>query len=696
MPDKRTASTDAAGNPGANRFPKRVTPGSSPPGASPTVVEQYTPLEQQFRALKAQYPDTILAIEVGYLYRFFGTDSQVAAAVLSITSNPGPHLRTSSVPAARVMVHIKRLVWAGYKVGVVRQKETAALKSIGPDKYTPFKRQLDELYTLGTWIGPSSDLSLYELDTTGPPYLLCLVERPLARSAAGQGQVEIGLLLLQTATGDLVYDCFTDSPTRNQLEARLNVYTVAEIIMPKETTAPTRRCLVHHAQQAGALNQPTRIEYVSPRCMHPHSTLAQRIAQPYQHDGPKLSLAFWLALPSVVRHAAELLWAYLQPFGLQRLLYHTANYSPLHTKAYMRLNATALYQLEILANKSTRMAHGSLFWVMDHTQTPFGRRLLRQWAAYPLIDPRALEQRRAAVDELLTHPSEVINDIKQLLAPTPDLQRLLTRLLVKKITPPELVNFLEHMRRLCSRLEQLQHRAGFTSKLLQLKPEQSAPIWDLLNDFDQTCDVTALANDQLSGIWKSSQDFPLIADLKQQLSTLHSQLAAYLLEQRARFPAQALHYVDVNGIPYQLEVASCHDSLVPPEWIRVSATKHHSRFHSPWLIAKLLKKQQVEDQLAEVAQQAFMVYVEHLGDTYHSVKAFLSVIAQLDCLYSFAVLARQGGYVKPTMTYDTTAINIVDAAHPILRAVMETEDYIANDVDLAVSNFTWRSRNFVD
>ncbi|KAJ1974562.1 Mismatch repair protein msh3, partial [Dimargaris verticillata] len=683
MPGKRTAGVDAAGNPVANCSPKRIMPGSSPDSDPPAHSAQYTPLEQQYRDLKAQYPDTILAVEVGYLYRFFDTDSQVAAAVLSITSNPGPHMCTSSVPAARIMVHIKRLVWAGYKVGVVRQTETAALKSTGPDKYAPFKRQLDELYTLGTWIDSSSDLGLCEPEAIAPAYLLCLVERPLTSIASDWDRVEIGLVLLQTVTGDIIYDCFTDSLTRHQLEARLSVYTIAEIVLPSDTSAPTRRCILHHAQQSGALNQPTRIEYLNPRSVHSHDTLGQLIAQPRQSNDQGPSLALWLTLPSAVHRAAEYLWAYLQPFGLHRLLCQSANYAPLHSKVYMQLNATALYQLEILANKSTRTPHGSLFWVMNHTKTPFGRRLLRQWISYPLVDPRTLEQRRAAVDELLTSSSEVVNDIKLLLAPTPDLQRPLTRLLVKKITPPELMHFMGHVRRMCTSLEQLQRRNYFKSKMLQLKPEQSAPVWALLDDFDRTCDPNALANYQLPGIWKNSQDFPLLTDLKQQLSTIYSQLEAYLREQQALFPALRLHYVDVNAIPYQLEVTNCHAGHVPPDWIRVSATKHRARFHSPWLVVKLHEKQQVEDRLADAARQAFVAYCEHLGNMYHSIKAFLTVIAQLDCLYSLMVLARQGGYVKPTMTYNATSIHITDAAHPILRALMETEAYIANDVDLA-------------
>uniref|UniRef100_A0A670XQI5 DNA mismatch repair protein MSH3 n=1 Tax=Pseudonaja textilis TaxID=8673 RepID=A0A670XQI5_PSETE len=113
----------------------------------------YTPLELQFLELKKQYKDAILCIECGYKYRFFGDDAEIAAKELNICCNKNHNFMTASIPAHRLFVHVHRLVAKGYKVGVVKQMETAALKAIGENKSSLFTRKLTSLYTKATFLG---------------------------------------------------------------------------------------------------------------------------------------------------------------------------------------------------------------------------------------------------------------------------------------------------------------------------------------------------------------------------------------------------------------------------------------------------------------------------------------------------------------------------------------------------------------
>ncbi len=122
----------------------------------------------------------------------------------------------------RLHVHVKRLVDAGHKVGVVRQLETAALKAAGDNRNAPFVRKLTNLYTKGTYIDDVDDPSLGGADAQATPtgYLLCITES----NAKGWGtdeKVHIGILAVQPATGDVIYDDFEDGFMRTDLEARL-------------------------------------------------------------------------------------------------------------------------------------------------------------------------------------------------------------------------------------------------------------------------------------------------------------------------------------------------------------------------------------------------------------------------------------------------------------------------------------------
>lgn len=202
--------------------------------------KKLTPMEQQVVDLKQKYPDTVLVVEVGYKYRFFGEDARIAANVLSIFCIPGKmhfdsrpeeaHLdkfASASIPVHRLHVHVKRLVEAGYKVGVVRQLETAALKAAGDNKYTPFVRKLTNLYTKGTYIDDLDDIA----GTTtavgdasagghGTGFLLSLTEKMGGGNGADE-KVKVGIVAVQPSTGDIVYDEFEDGFMRGEIETRL-------------------------------------------------------------------------------------------------------------------------------------------------------------------------------------------------------------------------------------------------------------------------------------------------------------------------------------------------------------------------------------------------------------------------------------------------------------------------------------------
>jgi DNA mismatch repair protein MSH3 len=223
----------------AKRFGKGVAV-SSKKSSSKTAGPKLTPLEKQVVAIKHQYPDTVLVVEVGYKFRFFGEDARIASQNLSIMCIPGKmrfdnhpseaHLdrfASASIPVPRLHVHVKRLITAGLKVGVVRQLETAALKAAGDNKSAPFERKLTNLYTKGTYIDDidamdggdwSSGAGSGGAPNTG--FLLCLTEKPGGGSGADE-RVQVGFVAVQPSTGEVIYDDFEDGFMRSEIETRL-------------------------------------------------------------------------------------------------------------------------------------------------------------------------------------------------------------------------------------------------------------------------------------------------------------------------------------------------------------------------------------------------------------------------------------------------------------------------------------------
>jgi DNA mismatch repair protein MSH3 len=215
-----------------------------------------TPMERQFLEIKRKHMDTLLVMEVGYKFRFLGEDARTASKVLSIMCIPGKfryderrcctwmsfggiacsnlikdpseaHINrfaSASIPVHRLHVHVKRLVNAGHKVGIVRQLETAALKAAGDNRNAPFVRKLTNVYTKGTYI---DDIEGLEGPANGPSggapatgYLLCITETDGGGSGPGE-RVHVGIVAVQPATGDVIYDDFEDGFMRSEIETRL-------------------------------------------------------------------------------------------------------------------------------------------------------------------------------------------------------------------------------------------------------------------------------------------------------------------------------------------------------------------------------------------------------------------------------------------------------------------------------------------
>ena len=187
----------------------------------------------------------------GYRYVFFDEDADIASRVLKIVSyvKTNGQLRQASIPTPRLFYHLRRLVIAGYKVGVVRQTETAALKKVSASKSKTFTRKLDKVYTRATFVGdesgdaPNAAGAGERGGEACGGYLMLLREAPDTAAASGQsGAVQIEFVALQTATGEIVYDSFTDTFLRTELDTRLQLLAPKELLLPPQSqlSAQTR------------------------------------------------------------------------------------------------------------------------------------------------------------------------------------------------------------------------------------------------------------------------------------------------------------------------------------------------------------------------------------------------------------------------------------------------------------------------
>lgn len=189
-------------------------------------------------------------VEVGYRYRFFGEDAEVAARVLGIYAHVDHNFLTASIPTFRLNVHVRRLVSAGLKVGVVKQTETAAIKAHGSNKVGPFCRDLSALYTKAT-LEAAEDVGGGEEECGScNSYLVCVVEKSISGdnskeskdSGFGSGfDVRIGIIAVEVSTGDVVHGEFNDNFMRAGLEAVILSMSPAELLLGDPLSKQTEK-----------------------------------------------------------------------------------------------------------------------------------------------------------------------------------------------------------------------------------------------------------------------------------------------------------------------------------------------------------------------------------------------------------------------------------------------------------------------
>jgi DNA mismatch repair protein MSH3 len=683
--------------------------------ATKKAASKLTPMERQYLEIKHKHLDTIIVMEVGYKFKFFGEDARIASKELGIVCIPGKfrydehpseaHLdrfASASFPVHRLQVHVKRLVKANHKVGVVRQVETAALKAVGDNRNTPFVRKLTNLYTKGTYV---DDVEGLETGTNSPGpgaqatgYLLCITET----NANGWGtdeKVQVGLVAVQPATGDIIYDDFEDGFMRSEIETRLLHIAPAEFLVVGDLSKATDKLIQHlSASKTNVFGDRSRVERVEkPKTMaaqaygHISNFYADKMKSS-QEAGSSSQGAILDKVHQLSEHVTICLSAmitYLSEYGLEHVFDLTKYFQPFSARSYMLLNGNTLSSLEIYQNQTDYTVKGSLFWTMDRTKTRFGQRLLRKWVGRPLINRERLEERIAAVEELKNGENTVPFDkLKFLLGKIrTDLEKVLIRIYYKKCTRPELLAALQTLQDISGQYLQVKspEQSGFSSALLSEAISNIPKIYDDLNTFLEKINASAAKADDKYGFFQEEHEAEDINDLKLSIASVEDDLNTHRKEAAAKLGVTKVDYVTVAGIEYLIEVKrkSPQEKKVPASWQQISATKATLRFHTPEVKRMCQERDQYKESLAAACDAAFMRLLDDISAKYQELRDCVHSIATLDALFSLAILANQPGYAKPTFV-DEIEIDIKGGRHPMVEQLL-LDSYVPNNLQLAHS-----------
>ncbi|PHH91276.1 hypothetical protein CDD83_1086 [Cordyceps sp. RAO-2017] len=664
-------------------------------GAKPGKL---TPMETQFLDIKRKHLDTILIVEVGYKFRFFGEDARIAAKELSIVCIPGKlrydehpseaHLdrfASASIPVPRLSVHAKRLVAAGHKVGVVRQVETAALKKAGDNRNAPFVRKLTNLYTKGTYIDENGEL---DQQTDGAPsggYLLCITETRSKGSGTDE-KVDVGILAVQPATGDIVYDDFEDGFMRSEIETRLLHISPCEFLIVGELTKGTDKLVSHlSGSSTNVFGDRSRVERVpksstmaAEASSHVARFYADRLKDASEDEAAGALLDKVLKLPEPVTICLSAMIHHLTEYGLEHIFNLTKYFQNFSTRSHVLINGTTLESLEVYRNSTDHSEKGSLFWALDKTLTRFGRRLLRKWVGRPLLDRDRLEERMAAVQELHDKQSTApVDELENLLSSTrTDLERSLIRIYYGKCTRPELLSVLQTLQKIATYFSNAASStaAPFSSALVKSAIGALPQILEPVTSYLGRINAQAARKDDKYGFLRDQFQTEDIQDHQLGIAHVEHELDAHRAAAAAEIKKSRVEYVTVSGIEYLIEVPNSEVKNVPASWSKISGTRKLSRFHTPEVLGFVAERDQHREALAAACDRAFRDLLAEIAAEYQPLRDAVSALATLDCLLSLAKVAAQPGYSRPTLLPASSAptISVAQARHPMAEQTLET------------------------
>ncbi|KAI9222051.1 muts domain V-domain-containing protein [Blastocladiella britannica] len=664
----------------ASTASKRAASGTGRAGRGGTTDigpsgQKYTPLEKQIVELKLKYPGVLLAVEVGYKYRFFGDDARVASELLRIVAWHDRNFLTASVPVPRISIHIRRLVRAGHKVGIVQQTETAALKSAGSNRAGPFTRDLTRMYTAATLIDEAEGDGNADSDAQlsagggsggGQNYILALAP------ASKGGALGCALCAVDAGTAEIVVDEWVEASEDMllELDARFAAILPVEVLVAGTLHAAVTNWVGRYCRSQPT---PVRLETVDPPASR--SAMLKSLSSKLESNGTLLE-----ALQEHSEHvqaAADMALEYLSQFDLTNLPLLLRPYSAAFT---FRLSATAMRALSVFPSPGDRSTTTtSLFSVINHTHTPSGARRLRQWVTHPLVDAASIGERADAVEVLVDElvAGRVANVVKGMRR-VGDVQRVLAKIRLARISSKALWSFCSSWIATCDAVAEWS--AELVASAGSSQPSMLTDIARAVVDtraavaaFFAQMDRDAANRSDRVDMWTGDE----LSDARAVLDDLVRSLSATAKEQAASVTGSV---TTVSEKPYLIQVPKLRK--VPASWVRVSATQQVIRYHSPELLELLKDRDVAQETLAAQAAALYGAKLLEFSTAAHAGLARAArALADFDCLLSLAAVARNPRYVRPTLV-DQQVVQIQDGRHPVLDL---TTNYVPNSIALQQS-----------
>ena len=609
-------------------------------------MAELSPMMQQYFRIKEQNKDSILFFRLGDFYEMFYDDARLASKELELTLTGRDCGQEERAPMCGVPFHsaeayIARLVSKGYKVAICEQTEDPA-KAKGL-----VRRDIIRVITPGTVMESSM------LDESTNNYIASVFYE----------QKVVGVAFCDISTGQLYVTQFKTDSSFEELKNQLIAYMPKELLLggtlnkSKEFQAfiaDKLNCAVGAVEKA-------RCGYLECR------NIVKRQFSPENLERIADMKEATVALGVLIAYLKE-----TQKSGLERI-----DTIELYAKEqYMKLDFNTRRNLELTATMLTKEKKHSLLWVLDHTKTAMGKRLMRFWVEHPLMNITEILKRLNAVGELVDD-TVLRLDLTAEMSGIFDIERLMTKVVYGSANAREL-------RSLCAALSNVpaikDRLSACSSKLLAGLFEEIDPLEDITALID-----TAIVDDPPFSVREGGMIKPgyneELDTVKSDMTDSTSLLARIEAEQKdaTGIPKLKVGYNRVFG--YYIEVTNSFKDKVPETYIRKQTLANCERYITQELKELETRILSAKDRSIAMEYELFSAVRDHVAGELPRIERTAKALAVLDVLCSLAGVASDNRYTKPELT-TRPVITLKDSRHPVVEALLDSAMFVPNDVML--------------
>jgi DNA mismatch repair protein MutS len=602
-------------------------------------AKKQTPLMQQYNTIKAKYPGALLLFRVGDFYETFGEDAVKAAKILGIVLTKrgnGSESETAlaGFPHHSLETYLPKLVRAGQRVAICDQLEDPKQTK------TIVKRGVTELVTPGV----SYNENIVQQKSNN--YLASIFFE----------KQTLGISFLDISTGEFL----VAQGSVGYIDKLLQGFKPTEIIMPKKQYK-------EFLEQFGS----GYYTYTLDEWPYTGDYATENLLKHFEVNSMK---GFGIDRLPIGIISAGVALHYLNETE-HRNLQHISNISRIEEDRYMWLDRFTIRNLELIG--STNENATTLSDVLDETSSPMGARLLKRWIVMPLKDEKSINERLQVVSDFYSNRElrdQLVQEIKQV----GDLERLISKIGLQKANPREIIQLkralyaVEKLKELCEQQE---------SESLKIIAEQLNPCLLIREKIEKTMQAEPPVAINKGNVIADGVD----ADLDK-LRKVAFGGKDYLLEIQRReseatgIPSLKIAFNNVFG--YYLEVTNTHKDKVPTEWIRKQTLVNAERY-----ITEELKEYEeqilgAEEKIQAIESRIYNELLIAISEYIKPIQLNAQLLAKLDVLLNFAIIAEKNFYIKPEVNSSRT-IDIKGGRHPVIEKNLPIgQDYITNDTYL--------------